>query len=93
MIFIFHLSACAQQTNKDIEFPDYVGYVNDFEGLFTEQQAAELDSIIRAFNKATSNQIAVVTIESIAPFTSIDEFTTALGNYWGLAWQKWTMVY
>ena len=63
-------------------FPQPVGYVNDFEGIFTESQIKELNVIINRHELETTNQIAIVTIGSIEPYNDISEFTIDLANYW-----------
>jgi len=32
----------------------------------------------------TTNQIAIVTVESVLPYTSVQEYTLNLFNYWGI---------
>lgn len=66
------------------KFPRPVGYVNDFENLLTKEQIADLDSCIAIFRRATTNQVVIVTIDSIQPYVSLQDFTTDLGNYWGV---------
>lgn len=66
------------------KFPKSVGYVNDFENIFTPKQRMKLDTIIKAYEIETSNEIAVVTIDSIAPYENIKDFATDLANAWGI---------
>lgn len=61
------------------------GWVNDFTDLFTLAQQAELDSLITAFEKATTVEIAIVTIDSTATTRNgFDDYITTLGNRWGV---------
>lgn len=61
------------------------GWVNDFTDLFTLAQQTELDSLINTFEKATTVEIAIVTIDSTATSRSgFDDYITALGNRWGV---------
>lgn len=71
-------------------FPQPVGYVNDFEGIFTENQIKELNLLINRHHTETTNQIAIITIDSIDPYENLHEFTIDLANYWriGLNDQK-----
>jgi len=64
------------------KFPAPYGYVNDFEHILSDSQGHLLDSICEAYEKRTSNQVFIVTIEDIQPYESISQFTTELGNYW-----------
>jgi uncharacterized protein len=65
--------------------PSAVGYVNDFGFYFTKAQADTLSQIIQQHQKATSNQIAIVTFNSLAiEAQDFDAFTKALANKWGV---------
>jgi uncharacterized protein len=78
---LFQGSACAQ----DRRFSNPVGYINDFNNLFLPSEVASLDSIVRAFEKETTAQIAVVTVDTT--FSSYDKFDStviALHNEWGV---------
>ena len=59
-------------------------YITDNENLFTNQQITVLDKIISDFEKATSNEIAIVTNESIGDFTNIKEYSVNLANKMGV---------
>ena len=60
-------------------------YVNDFTSLFAEDQRWFLDSLISENEKNTTNQIAVVTIDSnTLGKCLILDFARALGNEWGI---------
>jgi uncharacterized protein len=74
------------QTDKkvDFKFPDYVGYVNDFEGLFTQDQIKELSDIISKYEKETTNEIAIVSITSFAPYETLFDYSLDLANNWGI---------
>jgi uncharacterized protein len=64
--------------------PENIGYVNDFEGVLTQNQIDDLSQIIRVHEKLTSNEIAVVTIASYKPYKSLFDYSLNLGNYWGV---------
>ncbi|MCB2220679.1 MAG: TPM domain-containing protein [Bacteroidetes bacterium] len=84
LIFTVQISFGQLEKPKNFKFPDYAGYVNDFEGIFTDQQIVELDSIIAKHEKETSNEIAVVTIDSISPYSSLFDYSLDLANSWGI---------
>ncbi|MCX6319515.1 MAG: TPM domain-containing protein [Bacteroidetes bacterium] len=69
-------------------FPKPTGYVNDFEKLLTAEQVKYLDSIIRAHEKQTTNQVVIATMELDSSFlqipNSIDSFSLKLFNEWGV---------
>lgn len=62
--------------------------VSDFESIFTNSQVEKLTSIIEEFESRTSNQIAIVSIESIGSYTDFDNFSTDLSNYNGIGLQS-----
>lgn len=65
--------------------PSAVGYVNDFGYYFTAAQVDTLSQIIQQHQKATTNQIAIVTFNSLAiEPQDFDAFTKALANKWGV---------
>ncbi|HYG16037.1 MAG TPA: TPM domain-containing protein [Bacteroidia bacterium] len=82
-------SACSSKksgTTLD-NIPKYKGYVNDFENIFTDAEEKTLDSLITAFEKETSVEIAVVTLDTtmVGP-TSDDMYaiTFEIANTWGV---------
>ena len=75
------VTACAQQR----KFPDQTGYISDFYGLFSLQERKSLDSLVTAFEKETTAEIGVVTVDST--FSSREKFESAavdLHNAWGV---------
>jgi uncharacterized protein len=68
----------------DFKFPDRIGFVNDFDKIFTNDQIKELDEIIRQHEKETSNEIAIVTIDSIKPYQNLFDYSLDLANEWGV---------
>ena len=68
----------------NFKFPDKNGFVNDFENIFTSDQILELNQIIKKHEKETSNEIAVVTIMTYAPYDNLFDYSLDLGNYWGI---------
>jgi uncharacterized protein len=69
---------------KSKSFPNPIGYVNDFEGIFTDSQRNELSKTLENYNFETTRQLVVVIIDSIHPYDSIQEYATDLGNAWGI---------
>src|SRR3989338_7513129 len=64
------------------EFPSYQNvYVNDFAGIFSEEQSAQLAQLFDSIKKDTTAEVVVVTITSSAPY-SPQEYRTKLFNYW-----------
>jgi uncharacterized protein len=69
-----------------VEFPiKAIGWVNDFESVYTRREIMELDSIINDFERETSVEIAIVTIDSSwISAERFDGLTFAIANEWGV---------
>ena len=65
--------------------PDLTGYVNDYEKNFTDNQKIILDSLIRAFEKQTTIEIVILTLDS-SQTTAIDfnDLTLKIAKKWGI---------
>lgn len=57
--------------------------VNDLAGLFTEVQVNDLEHRLVALDDSTSNQIAVVTVQSLEGMEPA-EYATRIGEKWGV---------
>lgn len=66
------------------KFTKPIGYVNDFENIFTSEQRIKLDKRIGVYELETTNEIVIVTIDSIEPYENINDFATDLSNEWGI---------
>lgn len=64
-----------------------MGYVNDFAGVLTTEQRAELESKLVAFNASTTNEIAVVTVKSLDG-DYIEHYAVELYKAWGIGTKK-----
>jgi uncharacterized membrane protein YgcG len=82
--FIFFTVVAQKKTTQhteNISTPSC--YVNDFAHILSNSEVALLNESITAFDSSTSNQIAIVTINSTAP-SSIEAYAKALFNKWGI---------
>jgi uncharacterized protein len=96
LLMIIINSSCARQNTTYSGQPVFINYqaikefplptqpVNDFESLLSDQEIHHLDSLITAYRKQTSSEIAIVTIKDIHPYKSLKDFSTDLGNHWGV---------
>lgn len=77
------ITACAQKTKS--HFPRPLGYISDFENVFSMQERKVLDSIVTAYEKQTTVEIGVVTLHDKYPgIQNFDSLVTALHNEWGV---------
>jgi uncharacterized protein len=87
-ILIFSFLSLSAQTKKESYWdaiPNYVGWINDFENIFSEKEEQFLDSLISAYEDETGVEIAVITIPEFA--TERDrfyEFVSEIGEKWGV---------
>ncbi len=73
-----------KQTSKYEAFPKAYNWVNDFAGMISDKAEESMIEKIKAYEEKTSNEIALVTVETIKPAEDIVEYTRGLGNYWGV---------
>lgn len=72
--------ACAQKSGFKP-----IGYINDFQNIFSPSERNSLDSLVKAFEKETTAEIVVVTLnKEFAPAEKFDSSVTALFNSWGI---------
>ena len=65
--------------------PSHTGWINDFENLYTIEEEKILDSVISDFNKHTTIEIAIVTIDTMAtPKSRFEELALYMANKWGV---------
>ncbi len=79
-----NLSLCQTKQKEKFEFPDPIGAVNDFEKILTLEQIDTLTKLIQNHKNLTTNQIAIVTIDSFAPYKTLFDYTIDLFNTWGI---------
>ncbi|UAY50898.1 TPM domain-containing protein [Ferruginibacter albus] len=60
-----------------------IGWTNDYEHIFTAAQIDTLDYLLSIFNSETSNEVAIVTIDSNwSTKEKFDSLIIAIHNYW-----------
>lgn len=64
--------------------PEPIGYVNDFGDLLSTEQEMKLEKIISDYEKKTTREIVIVTVDSILPFTNINNFALYLSDNWAV---------
>lgn len=58
--------------------------INDYSEIFTTVQNDSLASRLIEYEAETTNQIVIVTVDSITPYTDIQVYATDLANQWGV---------
>jgi uncharacterized protein len=73
-------------TSNTLQIPRKpLGWTTDYEGIFTSAQIDTLNAIISQFERETTNEIAVVTIDrSWTTKEKFDSSILTLANHWGV---------
>ena len=64
-------------------FPELTGRVVDEAGLLQAAEEAELSRLLEQHERETTNQVVVVTLQSLQGYT-IEDFGYRLGRHWGI---------
>jgi len=73
------------QTTDSLGVPRNTGWVTDMVYVLTDEEIAQLDSIIGNYDKRTSVQIAILTFDSLwTTEEDFDKFNTRVLNAWGI---------
>jgi uncharacterized protein len=82
LILIFgYISFSFGQENN---FPKHIGYVNDFENLLSLNEVTKLESLLINYEKQTSNEIVIVTINETVNESDFDTYALKLAQNWGV---------
>ena len=64
------------------DIPGYSGYINDYAGVISEKDKASMEDVAKEVEEKTGAQIAVLTVRTMDPYTSIDDFSMAVAEKW-----------
>lgn len=66
------------------EFPKQIGFVSDFEKIFTEEQKVQLTKFLTYYKETSFREIAVITIDSIPENIEFDQYAIKLSDNWNI---------
>ncbi len=66
------------------KLPKPRGYVNDFAGVIDAGSKNQMEIIIQSLKQKTGAEIAVVSVDTIAPYGTIEEYSIDLATEWGI---------
>jgi uncharacterized protein len=66
------------------KFPKPIGYVNDFAGVIDPGSKAQIEKISTVLKEKTGVEVAVVSVETIDPYASIEEYSIDMATEWGI---------
>lgn len=84
LISLLFVNAIAQVPSR----PNPPRLVNDLAGIFSDDERAVMEDSLEAFARNTSNQIVVVTLNSLDDLTP-NEMATQIGQSWGVGGKKY----
>lgn len=90
ILLLFSFLLCPLQNYAQVQpsaetekhFPSPMGYVSDFEHILTNDQILALNLVLKNYENETTNQIAIVTTTSIAPYTNFAKYSFDLASEW-----------
>lgn len=67
------------------KIPEPVGWINDYAFLFSAEEVRMLDSLLQYYERKTTVEIAVLTVDSTRTNArDFDEFASLIGRTWGV---------
>lgn len=81
LLLAFFFLAFRGITFAATQYPDYSNYVNDFAKVFSANFVSQLDAKLLSFDQKTTDQIAVVTVDTTGAET-IEQYSIALADKW-----------
>lgn len=84
-IFLFACKTKPDKIEKSFDsLPEPIGAVSDYANLFTKPQIDSLTKIITNFEIKTTNQIAIITVNDIKPYTDFNLFSVDISESFGI---------
>lgn len=83
LLSIAILAPLSPASAQAADYPEYMGYVNDYANILSEEQTIELNQELSDFDRRTTIELAVVTLDSIGG-QSPGDYAVDLGNQWGV---------
>jgi uncharacterized protein len=83
-LFLFVLGCCLLPCLAAQRLPAPSGYVNDFAKVMSSKDAEAVETLAAAVKEKTGAELALVTVNSYAPYAAIGEYSIALAEAWGV---------
>ena len=84
LVLLFVFLACGNFHLSAQSLPAPNGFINDFAGVLNEENFNTLEALCTAVKEKTGAEIAVVTVETFTPYATIEEYSLALAEKWGV---------
>ena len=73
-----------QKQQVQYAYADPVGFVNDFASIIPDDEEKKIEGMLKAYEKKTSIEMAVVTTPSLDGLNNIEEWSINLATRWGV---------
>lgn len=84
VVAIFLLSLLALSSASGQGLPKTRGYVSDFADIIDSGDESRMAQFAASIQKATSIEVAVVTVKTYSPYGSIEQYSIDLATAWGI---------
>ena len=74
------VSQNTEQTES--QYPKQIGFVNDFENIFTKEQKTQLTEFLTYYQNTSYREIAVITLDSVPKNMEFDQYAIKLSDNW-----------
>jgi uncharacterized protein len=75
---------CVSLSFAAFALPGALGTVSDFAGIMEAGDVQRIDNLALGLKQKTGAELAVVTVKTIAPYASIEDYAVELFNSWGI---------
>ncbi|MDX1604285.1 MAG: TPM domain-containing protein, partial [Salinimicrobium sediminis] len=65
-------------------FPEKIGFVNDFENLFTEEEVTFLENALDYYKRNSNREIVVITIDTLPNHYQFDHYALLISKNWNV---------
>ena len=79
-----HVSWGSPYERPKIKLPDPMGYVSDYAKILDDDWRARIRSVAQDLERKTGVEMVVVTVPTIKPFGSAQDYATAIYEKWGI---------
>jgi len=76
--------ALYERPKERAQLPGPMGYVSDHAGILDDEWKARIRSVCQDLERKTGVEMVVVTVPSVKPFNSANEYATSLYEKWGI---------
>ncbi len=78
------LAVASARPYDKVALPDPIGYVSDHAGVIDAEWKERIRSVCQDLERKTGVEMVVVTVPSLKPFATADDYATGLYQRWGI---------